>query len=436
MSLMYEVYITLRHSSLHAAVLLSTVNYESLSERTGSRASFRLSDALDGNVTIQDIRRLLEKDHELRFSEHACITLGFLQKRGPGIQALAPEATIAEAWATQADPEAGILELELLTEAAVLECIVSLEESADKVYSARHGMIDCFLDWRHFDGVLNCLELRSEEVLEVARPAAFTEKTTEYEASEVSRAHGLISMFAAWASLINGGQGYRDVDFAAPREQRRQLMEKAFHDWLLESKEVIDVASAAYLAQKQHARDTIVLSTTEEVIADVEASSNTSEGSDALHVPLESRLTFDYPPPDPSFSSRPLQRLSNSSSPHGHFTISSGILLWGQLHTVFAGSINTEFDTNAATSPPSLEGGTIRQHVMRYRAAARNGSWKIRRALSVPHPGNDNEATKHFGWVVCHADIDAKQLLDRCSRISPGSTAISNGNDHVDQVCE
>jgi hypothetical protein len=96
------------------------------------------------------------------------------------------------------------------------------------------------------------------------------------------------------------------------------------------------------------------------------------------------------------------------------FTVRSGAILWGQLHTVFAGSASASFD--GKVPPPALSGGTILQHVLNYRAAARNGRWRVRRAYSNTGMQDDYaEPVQHFGYMAHHESIDPMEVLWRCA---------------------
>ena len=114
--------------------------------------------------------------------------------------------------------------------------------------------------------------------------------------------------------------------------------------------------------------------------------------------------------------------------------LSSGILLWGQLHTVFAGSIDAGFQGNAESPPAMLPGGTIMQWPLRYRSAARNGSRKVRKIFrsGYNHEGVQ-KARRQFGWIVYHEDVDASEVVEQCDRITPPSGPF-NGNTHIDKV--
>lgn len=104
------------------------------------------------------------------------------------------------------------------------------------------------------------------------------------------------------------------------------------------------------------------------------------------------------------------------AEPHrdASFTVRSGAILWGQLHTVFAGSASASFD--GKVPPSALSGGTILQHVLNYRAAARNGRWRVRRAYSNTGMQDDYaEPVQHFGYVAHHESVDPTEVLWRCA---------------------
>lgn len=135
--------------------------------------------------------------------------------------------------------------------------------------------------------------------------------------------------------------------------------------------------------------------------------------------------------------SKPLrEKAGHLSMDSNSFNVNSGVLLWGQLQSVFAGSRTDEFQQNASSVPEMIPGGTIRQHVHKYRSAARKGRWIVRKALS-DYGGLSftrlGQPTSHFGWIICHEDIDPLETIQRCSRINI-TNAISNGNKHVDKV--
>jgi len=156
---------------------------------------------------------------------------------------------------------------------------------------------------------------------------------------------------------------------------------------------------------------------------------------------LENHLKLNIPRPSESQSeivSRPLRDASGQVSlvPEG-FVLRSGILYWGQLHTIFAGSLTQGVERNAESVPDPLPGGTTLQRVLKYRSAARNGNWRVRKAFSntlfmLPH--GSVEPTRHFGWIMYHEDIDPLEAVNRIGRIKPEGGSISNGNKHTDKV--
>lgn len=140
--------------------------------------------------------------------------------------------------------------------------------------------------------------------------------------------------------------------------------------------------------------------------------------------PMESLLEFNFPPNPPG---RPqtvslplrgsLDRLLPKSS---SFTLTSGILLWGQVHTVFAGSVNHVFQGNAEVKPAVLLGGTIKQHLLRYRSVARNCKWKVRKVFSSKYSEGVREGPihygwnmDHYGWIMYHEDVDSLEAVER-----------------------
>jgi hypothetical protein len=122
------------------------------------------------------------------------------------------------------------------------------------------------------------------------------------------------------------------------------------------------------------------------------------------------------------------------------FTLTSGILTWSRLLPIYYSSTlpTINLTGNAATIPPILLGGTIRQHVQTYTSAARNGRWKVRRAYSnwTRYPGSDGQPIRQWGWVFSHGEVDPLEVVKRCRVISQWFGGISNGNGHVDKVVD
>jgi hypothetical protein len=94
-----------------------------------------------------------------------------------------------------------------------------------------------------------------------------------------------------------------------------------------------------------------------------------------------------------------------TASPVGSFSCESGYLLWGQMHTVIAGSTSADLDTESG--PP--DGSSFR-----YRVAARRGVWKVEAAFL---------ADCHIGFVCHHSgDIGAGEVLRRAAEAGLSGT--------------
>ena len=162
---------------------------------------------------------------------------------------------------------------------------------------------------------------------------------------------------------------------------------------------------------------------------------------DSYLIYTDENIEYNIPPlPNggKKISSQPIRDRSSQLHPESSsFELRSGILLWGQLRSVFAGSIDQGFQGNAATLPAPLPGGTILQHVFQYRSAARNGRWKVRKVfsntISMRSQGPGAEPTRHFGWILYHEDVDPLESVKKCSRITTEG-GISLRNQHADKV--
>lgn len=122
------------------------------------------------------------------------------------------------------------------------------------------------------------------------------------------------------------------------------------------------------------------------------------------------------------------------------FTVNTGILLWGQMLSIYYGSLQNNFTNDAASAPKSAH-----EHLYTYKAAARNGGWKVRRYYSNRnwrsyHEGReyhkDGPPNVHSGWVVCHEDADPLDIIRRVRAIVPrGATLYGNRDpEKIDKV--
>ena len=138
------------------------------------------------------------------------------------------------------------------------------------------------------------------------------------------------------------------------------------------------------------------------------------------------------------------QALRDENGIASTFTISSGVLSWGQLLPIYFSTTQSEFTNNALRGPEELPGGTIRQYVYTYKSAARIGKWRIWRywsgiratdSLDPDFDFGEKDEGFQAGWVICHEDINPTDVVGRVRSINgTGPGAVSNGNGHVDKV--
>lgn len=89
--------------------------------------------------------------------------------------------------------------------------------------------------------------------------------------------------------------------------------------------------------------------------------------------------------------------------PDNGFECKSGVLLWGQLHTVIEGYLSSEYDT-PQEQPAPLEGGTILMRNYTYRVKAQIGKWHVLPIYSG----------SHSGYIVYHHDADPISIVREC----------------------
>ena len=306
-------------------------------------------------------------------------------------------------------------------------CLTTTAHTLRDIFELRpergDGMVQSVLTWRRYVGGLRYLRHTKEKGKDAPdeKEEDPDKVREEYETMERTSAETVRRMFFDWDRLVRGVEQPRTVTEPGETvEAREQDIETRFRQYLLQKKELLAKISA---------NDSTAL-------PDEQTSSNHRVYSGHLIPGLDSvrdverRLEFDFPPAREKIAVKPLRTKSGNLSPDSNsFTIRSGVLLWGQLHTVFAGSISSTFQQNAQSVPRQLPGGTIKQSEMRYRSAARKGEWKVRKAFDTPLLGTEEQPTAQFGWIIYHEAIDPLAAIDRCSRVG-----ISNGNTHVDKV--
>ena len=228
-----------------------------------------------------------------------------------------------------------------------------------------------------------------------------------FESLEREGGEELRRKLAEWEELVCGIAGADGTEIGS-RGEREADIEARMQKWSHTKRESAAAAAAA-------AADSITSPTTEpegEVIRAFDQ--DTWEPPDpeedllfpAIPPASAARIVAIPLPTDHDAGAEPYRDAS--------FTVRSGAVLWGQLHTVFAGSASASFD--GKVPPPALSGGTILQHVLNYRAAARNGRWRVRRAYSnTGMQDNYADPIQHFGYVAHHESIDPMEVLWRCA---------------------
>lgn len=324
------------------------------------------------------------------------------------------------------DNEQDRIYLYLMTTAQTLRGIISLDPRS------RDGIVGKILAWRHYVSALKYLRQASRKSVARENEDEHDELIERYENMEKTSAEAVRTMFYDWDRLVRGVEQLKTVP--DPREiieAREQDVESRLRQFILEKKEILARLSAK--TNKASADGTSLPN--QQALSEHSLYSGSLLPMSGSQRTVESRLEFDFPEATERITINPLRTesghlLPNSSS----FKLRSGVLLWGQLHTVFAGSISNKFQENANSVHQQLPGGTIKQYVLNYRSAARNGEWKVRKAFNVPKWGTEGEARAQFGWIIYHEAVDPLRALDRCSRISPDEQGISRGNTHVDKV--
>ncbi|MCJ1264911.1 hypothetical protein MMC22_004786 [Lobaria immixta] len=422
---MYSVYVDVRHSHEYASLLLPSFyprHVERLLEDDPvppntyrEHRYYVLRQKYAGSTPISTLRRVVEAEIGIPLSVQSHFAIGYVEEPhaewGEGQESDA--ATLDDAWAVTKEEhkEEGIVEFWLMTTAWRLREIFSLDGSMDQLSLK-------MLIWRHHVAALRYLRnAMGRDSMEQDRQD-LKERMKEYERLERASSKKVRNMFWDWDRLIGGLENMKTTyEDDESMESREQEIETRF----------------GLSSQRNEAGGKNVIGIDQQSVSEVQKQSNFERPTAEYPKPMESRLAFDFPPAKEKIVTKPLRSDSGQLRLDSDgFTLRSGVLLWGQLHTVFAGSINRDFQRNAEALPSMLPDGTIMQSILKYRSAARNGKWKIRKAFGIPYSDNQGPPTEHFGWVVFHEDFDPVEVLNRCSRITAYG-GISNWNRHVDR---
>ena len=343
------------------------------------------------------------------------------------------EATLKEAWEdeqsevwedcwSEEDRNPGTIRLALVTTGKRLK-------EMDHGSLKQGNLADRVKAWRYSGAALQHLRSKRETCFDPQQQRAIDDKIEEYSKLEMKKADDINRLLWDWERWVDGVEG--DM----PRVEEQDI-EARFTRWMQRKQEITDKLNKKIEApelpeqpkEKEQGRQ-----------EQQEQQPPTVQRPDwPVYISPESRVEFHFPP-IPEGKEMPTTHTVRDEDDKliptsDGFVLHSGILLWGHLHTVFAGSIDPEFQGNAESFPDMLEtGGTIMQHPLRYRSAARNGKWKVRKIYGDRYyAGEIGEPKHHFGWIVYHEDVDPLEALVRGSRITPAS-GISLKNDHVDK---
>ena len=316
------------------------------------------------------------------------------------------EATLKDVWEDEheEDREDGIVHITLVTTAGRLR-------EADVPTSAQPRLVGKIKAWRHLTAVLKYLRSKTGGSLSSEQRDLLEENIKQ----EKNMRDTISKLLWDWDHLVYGtaedtGQTAKEIPEATESD-----IEARFERWDERKKEILHRSIGNAELQKKQSQEQ-------------------GDSSTQIEDPVNPDILAIADGPK-NIVSKPLRDQAGKLIPESDgFTVHSGILLWGHLHTVFAGSIDQEFQGNAETIPAMLPGGTIMQYSLKYRSAARNGKWKVRKTFSNWYsPDGVGEPRNHFGWIVYHEDVDPLEVVERCSRINPVS-GVSLGNSHIDKV--
>ncbi|KAJ3333142.1 hypothetical protein HDU93_008789 [Gonapodya sp. JEL0774] len=140
--------------------------------------------------------------------------------------------------------------------------------------------------------------------------------------------------------------------------------------------------------------------------------------------------------PVPAMQSTRVGRVSAVRIPPSDpsFTVTSGMIYWGHLGTIAHADVMPSSSIDGPQALPKRRtSGTIVQRGFRYRAHARNGTWKVAQVAanssSQNHFGHAEEDMRRIGWIVYHESVDPGESVLRASGIYGGTSG--NGDEGV-----
>ncbi|MCJ1464545.1 hypothetical protein MMC07_003158 [Pseudocyphellaria aurata] len=433
---MYEVTIYVLHSEEYASVFFPSFYPDHVQDLLlldpvppsthRFNRDYVLRQKIAGSTRLSTLNRVLEAETGIPCSIQNHFGIweyeGSIEPWGEGRER--ETVTLDDVWVAEGDGhEEGRVFVAMVTTAFRLQEIFQLEERLD-------GLVSKVTSWRHHVAALRYLRNARDKTPEGQKKQDVDEKIKEYEDRERRSSNEVRSMFGDWDQLTGGVERTKSR-YADDQswEAREQEIEARFGQFWKEKKDFLDRSS-----WKQKKADGM----NDSVINQPSGTQDQDRSQLGRYIakmpkPMESRFAFSFVEAKEKIVTETLRSDSGQLSLDSDgFTLRSGVLLWGQLHTVFAGSLQREFQNNTATIPDMLPDGTIMQYIYKYRSAARNGKWKVRKAFGMPNPGNEGAPTEHFGWVVFHEDVHPVEVLNRCSRITSFG-GISNRNTHIDK---
>ena len=307
----------------------------------------------------------------------------------------------------------------MATTAGRLSYIINICEISGRFQSSTDGLVETMTAFRHYVSALHYLEEALKTTTDEQTRVSIAHQEARVRIDRLLAVTELADMLNDWYRL-----GLNTSDRVDPHTVANAELERRFKNYVDNRSTVLEEKIAEFRSRT---------GTAEAPAPDPVAYPVNPQGYERTDP--EDYVSWNFPEVDASYASHsfrlPTGKLDAKTA---SFEIRSGQLLWGQLHTVFAGSPRTELEENASATRSRLPGGTILQRVLKYRSAARKGTWNVRRFLGQAFPYNDLNANRFNGWIMYHKDCDPQALIDRCARLTPSMNSISNDNDHIDKV--
>lgn len=111
--------------------------------------------------------------------------------------------------------------------------------------------------------------------------------------------------------------------------------------------------------------------------------------------------------------------MAQSDTQNPSFVCYSGKMLWGQLHCIAEGYLETSLDEQS-TVPTPVQRGTIIQHDFKYKVKAARGEWNVKDIISRSQP---EEPSHLAGFIIYNKEIaDPAVILKECAKLGMQSS--------------